>query len=96
MLALDYETLLYRLFNEEKVRLFEPENIEYACSCSRKKIETALRQLGQQELESILQEHGHIEVNCEFCNQQYQFDKIDVEQLLLWDKNIPVDSNTQH
>jgi molecular chaperone Hsp33 len=96
MLELDCETLLYRLFNEEKVRLFDAEAVEFACSCSREKIETVLRQLGRQELESVLQERGHIEVNCEFCNQQYRFDKIDVEHLLLWEKNIPTDSRTQH
>ena len=96
MLELDCEELLYRLFNEEKVRLFDAEPIEFDCACSRQKIESALRMIGREELESFLLERGHIEVNCEFCNKHYRFDRIDVEQLLLWDKNIPADSHTKH
>ena len=96
MLELDCEELLYRLFNEEKVRLFDAEPIEFDCACSRQKIESALRMIGREELESVLLERGHIEVNCEFCNKHYRFDRIDVEQLLLWDKNIPADSHTKH
>jgi molecular chaperone Hsp33 len=96
LLELDCEELLYRLFNEENVRLFDGEPVEFDCSCSRPKIENALRMLGRQELESILHERGQIEVNCEFCNKYYRFDRIDVEQLLRWDKNIPVDTPISH
>ncbi|MBK8816163.1 MAG: Hsp33 family molecular chaperone HslO [Methylococcaceae bacterium] len=80
--SLDCEEMLYRLFNEEKVRLYDEEAVEFDCSCSRLKIENTLRFLGRDELESVLVEQGQIEVNCEFCNKQYRFDRIDVEQLL--------------
>ncbi|MEQ1544295.1 Hsp33 family molecular chaperone HslO [Methyloglobulus sp.] len=96
MLELDCEELLHRLFNEEKVRLFDGEAIKFDCSCSRPKIENALRMMGREELESVLHERGHVEVNCEFCNKHYQFDRIDVEQLLLVDKNIPADPHIKH
>lgn len=96
LLELGCEELLYRLFNEEKVRLYGGEPVEFDCPCSRPKIENALRLLGRQELESILRERGQIEVNCEFCNKYYRFDGIDVEQLLRWDKNIPVDTQVSH
>ncbi len=96
LLELDCEALLYRLFNEEKVRLFDAELVEFDCSCSRPKIENALRMMGKDELEGVLHERGQIEVNCEFCNKHYQFDRIDVEQLLFGYKNIPVNSHTKH
>lgn len=96
MLELDCEELLHRLFNEEKVRLFDGEAIKFDCSCSRPKIENALRMMGREELEDVLHERGHVEVNCEFCNKHYQFDRIDVEQLLLVDKNIPADPHIKH
>lgn len=96
LLALDCEDLLYRLFHQENVRLFDGEPVEFECSCSKTKIENALRQLGRQELESVLFERGQIEVNCEFCNKYYRFDRIDVEQLLLWNLNIPTDSRIKH
>lgn len=96
MLELGCEELLYRLFNEEKVRLFDAEPVAFDCSCSRLKIENTLRMLGRQELESVLQERGQIEVNCEFCNKYYRFDRIDVEQLLHWGKNISADTQIRH
>ena len=92
----DCEDLLYRLFHEEKVRLFDGEPVTFDCSCSRLKIENTLRLLGRQELESVLLERGEIEVNCEFCNKHYRFDKIDVEQLLRGDKNMSAVSQIRH
>ena len=79
---LDCEQLLYRLFHEENVRLYDEEAVTFDCSCSRQKVENALRIVGRDELEQVLNERGHIEVNCEFCNKQYRFDRIDIEQLL--------------
>jgi len=83
MLSLGCEEMLYRLFNEEKVRLFEAEPVEFKCACSQLKIENTLVSLGREELESILQTTETIEVDCEFCGKHYQFDKVDVENLLV-------------
>ncbi|MGJ0485890.1 MAG: Hsp33 family molecular chaperone HslO [Methylomicrobium sp.] len=82
LLSLDCEPLLHRLFHEEKVRLFDAEPVQFECTCSKQKIEYALRSLGRQELEHILEEKGAVEVGCEFCNKQYRFDRIDVQKLL--------------
>lgn len=95
MLSLDCETMLFRLFNEEKVRIFEPEPITFECGCSQKKIETALISLGKKELDSIFLERDQIDVGCEFCGKQYGFDKVDVGNLL---SGYPIEklSKTQH
>ncbi len=82
MLSLGCEEMLHRLFNEEKVRLFGAEPVTFKCACSQLKIEDTLVSLGREELESILQNRDTIEVDCEFCGKQYQFDKVDVENLL--------------
>lgn len=82
MLDLDCETLLYRLFNEEKLRLYAPDPVKFHCGCSHSKISETLAALGRQELEDILSEHQHIKVDCQFCGAHYQFDKVDVESLL--------------
>jgi molecular chaperone Hsp33 len=81
MLTLDSEKILYRLFNQEKVRMFDPETVGFECGCSQQKIETTLVSLGREELERILQEREVIDVGCEFCGAQYSFDNIDVELL---------------
>ncbi len=82
MLTLECEEILHRLFNAEKVRLFEQEPVTFKCTCSKKKIESTLTALGREELESILQENNVIHVDCEFCAEQYSFDSVDIESLL--------------
>ncbi len=82
MMSLDSDEILYRLFNEEKVRLYEPEQIEFSCNCSSQKISGTLLALGRRELDTIFQERDDIEVACQFCGKQYCFDKVDIENLL--------------
>ncbi|HEY9267882.1 MAG TPA: Hsp33 family molecular chaperone HslO [Methylotenera sp.] len=85
LLNLDSETLLHRLFHEEDVRLFEASNTKFFCSCTRTSVANMLRMLGNEEISSILEEQGKIEVNCDFCNTHYQFDKVDAAQLMVSD-----------
>lgn len=96
MLALDSEEILYRLFNEERVRIFKPERVEFECTCSRQKIEATLENIGRDELEAILQERETIEVGCEFCGGNYSFDKVDVENLLSGQRPVEKISETKH
>ncbi|ULR91047.1 Hsp33 family molecular chaperone HslO [Comamonas sp. B21-038] len=97
LLNLDVETILYRLFWEEKLLRFVPEDGEggphFACTCSRERVGNMLRSLGQEESDSILEEQGMIEVGCEFCGQQYRFDAVDVAHLFTERGNDPPASN---
>lgn len=92
LLDLDVETLLHRLFWEEKLLRFPPqqgaEGPKFACRCSRERVGTMLHGLGSTEIESILAERGHIEVGCEYCGQQYRFDAVDAAQLFVPSLNI--------
>jgi molecular chaperone Hsp33 len=92
---LDCERLLYRLFNQEKIRLFDPEPVEFSCACSRANIERTLFAMGRAELEEILNERDVIEVCCEFCGERYCFDKVDVENILSQGTTFQ-DSETRH
>ncbi len=83
LLNLPAETLLTRLFHQEDVRLFAASNTHFYCSFSRDSVAGMLRMLGDAELQSILAEQGQIEVNCDFCNAHYAFDKVDATQLLM-------------
>ncbi|TAM64799.1 MAG: Hsp33 family molecular chaperone HslO [Rhodanobacter sp.] len=77
------EQLLYRLYHEESVRLFEPRPLAFGCSCSRERVTAMLRSLGRDEVEAALAAHGdEIEVICEFCAQRYRFDRVDAGYLL--------------
>ncbi|TFW72995.1 Hsp33 family molecular chaperone HslO [Methylotenera oryzisoli] len=83
LLNLPTETILTRLFHEEDVRLFEASNTKFHCSCSRESVSSMLRMLGNEEITSIIEEQGKIEVNCDFCNAHYSFDKVDATQLMV-------------
>ncbi|UGB37544.1 Hsp33 family molecular chaperone HslO [Frateuria soli] len=84
MLAIAPEQLLYRLYHEETVRMFEPRPLAFGCSCSRERVESMLRSLGRDEVEAALAARdGEIEVICEFCAQRYTFDRIDAEHVLV-------------
>jgi len=83
LLNLPTETLITRLFHEEDVRLFEPSITQFFCSCTRESVSNMLRMLGDEEINNIVEEQGKIEVNCDFCNAHYAFDKIDAAQLML-------------
>lgn len=83
LLASAPEELLYRLYHEESLRLFEPRPLSFGCSCTRERVEAMLRSLGREEVEAALAARdGEIEVICEFCAQRYLFDRIDAEHLL--------------
>lgn len=94
LLNLDSETLLTRLFHEEDVTVFPPEPITFRCTCSRERTAAALIQLGKAELDDIVAEQGQVEITCQFCNQQYRFDPVDVA--MLFQDNPPPDSATHH
>lgn len=81
LLHLTPENILHRLFHEESVTLYEPQTVQFKCDCSRKKVEAGLLTVGYEELISLLEEKGHVETHCDFCNQPYSFDAIDIEQL---------------
>jgi molecular chaperone Hsp33 len=85
LLTLDVETILRRLFWEEKLLRFEPQTgmlgPHFACTCGRERVAQMIRGLGREEAESILAERGDIEVGCDFCGKQYRFDAVDTAQI---------------
>jgi len=85
LLTLDVDTILRRLFWEEKLLRFAPrqgaDGPRFSCTCSRERVGNMLRNLGAEEVESILAERGNVEVGCEYCGQQYHFDPVDAAQL---------------
>ncbi|MBA4109337.1 MAG: redox-regulated molecular chaperone Hsp33 [Leptothrix sp. (in: Bacteria)] len=85
LLTLDADTILRRLFWEEDIILFDPmkglEGPHFACTCSRERVGTMLRNLGREEIESILTEQAQIDVGCEFCGAHYRFDAVDAAEL---------------
>ncbi len=70
---LSHQTLLYRLFHEEGVVVFDPARIRDRCRCSEEKILGVLRSMPE-EARADLAVDGCITVKCEFCSREYKFD----------------------
>jgi len=74
LLDLPMETLLRRLFHEDTVEILGSRPLEFACSCSRERVESMLQSLG--EVEALAAAEDDVaEIRCEFCGQQYRFDR---------------------
>ncbi|MBP1870972.1 33 kDa chaperonin [Ensifer adhaerens] len=73
------ERLLYRLFHERGVRVYQPQAVYDRCSCSREKIRSVLTGLHADDIESTI-EDGLIKVTCEFCSTTYRFEASEVRQ----------------
>jgi molecular chaperone Hsp33 len=73
--------LLFRLFHEDGVRVYDTHPLEARCRCSRERIAGILRLFSPSELEEM-REEGVTTVTCEFCNQSYLFDEADLERLI--------------
>lgn len=81
LLLLSAQEIIHRLYHEEDVRVFEPETVYFRCSCSRERVENMLRTLGVDEVRSVIEDEGSVDVACEFCNHKYHFDAVDAEQI---------------
>jgi molecular chaperone Hsp33 len=80
LLATPDETLLFRLFHEDEVRLVGRRPLRFACSCSRERVEDTLRSLGLDESLAAVRD-GEAEVHCDFCGQAYRFSPPQIEGL---------------
>ncbi|GGA73647.1 33 kDa chaperonin [Nitratireductor aestuarii] len=73
------ERLLYRLFHEHGVRVYDGVDIIDQCSCSHEKVKSILEGFSAEEIQEST-EDGQIRVNCEFCSKLYLFDPKDFPQ----------------
>jgi molecular chaperone Hsp33 len=83
LVELDHKTLLTRLFHERGVRVFDAEPIAFSCSCSRKRTDQTLTQLGRATLQQILEEEEKIVVDCHFCGFKYCYLSTDIDTLFM-------------
>ena len=85
------EALLADSFPSDDVRVFRPKDVTFRCSCSRERVERALRIAGRTEIESILAERIEVVVTCEFCNHRYAFAEAEARAVFA-----PKVSSTRH
>lgn len=95
LLKLPAREILHRLYHQEDIRVFDTRVMSFRCSCSHERVVNMLRLLGSEEVASILEERGAVEVNCEFCNRHYRFDPVDAAQIFATEVMTPA-HKTRH
>ena len=70
--AITAEQVLFRLFNERGVRIFEPQPLADRCRCSDERIRAMLKGFTDEERDDMTVD-GRIEVTCRFCNTRYNY-----------------------
>ncbi len=75
--TLSGERLLFRLFNERGVRVFEPTALADVCRCSAEGVDAMLRSFPPEEVRHMIGDDGMIGVTCEFCSTKRVFNPAD-------------------
>jgi len=73
------ERLLYRLFHERGVRVFDRQPVHETCRCSRERVMGMIRSFSQEERRDMVADDGRIVITCEFCSRRYDLDPAEVE-----------------
>ena len=73
LFELDATEILYRLYNEEEVRLPEVELLSFGCTCSKDRCANALIHIGAEAVRETLEFQNPITMDCQFCSTRYTF-----------------------
>ncbi|MCG7496769.1 Hsp33 family molecular chaperone HslO [Vibrio sp. Of7-15] len=93
LFGLSANDVLYRLYNQETVQLFEPQAVEFFCGCSRERSGAAIVTVSRSEIDDMIKHDGKVSLHCDYCGTSYDFDSVDVAQLF---EEATKDSNTLH
>ena len=75
---LPMETLLFRLFNEDGVRVLDRSAVSAECRCSRERLESTLESFDTKAIAEMADADGNIRASCEFCDVEYVFPMADI------------------
>ena len=76
------ESLLDKVLEGFDVEINEKIPTKFYCNCSRERVEKALISIGRKELNEMIQEGKPIELNCHFCNHNYEFTVEELKEIL--------------
>ncbi|MDQ5985051.1 MAG: 33 kDa chaperonin [Syntrophus sp. SKADARSKE-3] len=75
-------TILEAIFGDTPLHTLEMGALNLACSCNQRRLERVVISLGPAEIASLIEEHGDIDITCEFCRTTYHFEKKELQAIL--------------
>jgi molecular chaperone Hsp33 len=79
--ALPLDDLLFRLFHEDGVRVFQPLHLAPGCGCDADRVRNVLRSFTPEELADMRQDDGGVTATCQFCSRSYRFGRDEIDAL---------------
>lgn len=76
------EMILDHILGEFGLDILETVPTKFDCNCDKARVEKALISIGEKELIDMIEENKTIEVNCHFCNKNYEFTVEELKELL--------------
>ncbi|MGE9552467.1 Hsp33 family molecular chaperone HslO [Erwinia amylovora] len=78
LLGLPANDVLWRLYHQEEVTVYDPQDVRFHCTCSQERCGEVLRTLPEEEVDQIISEDGKIDMHCDYCGSHYIFDAVDI------------------
>lgn len=66
----------------DDAQILETRDIAFHCGCDRQKTEKVLMTLPKKDIEDLLGQDDGITITCNFCNDEYHFDRDDLQKIL--------------
>ena len=76
------EQILEKLLGDMELEINEKIPTEFYCNCDKQRVAKALISVGAKELQSMIDEGRPVELNCHFCNSNYEFSVDELRELL--------------
>ncbi|KGD79524.1 Hsp33-like chaperonin [Tatumella morbirosei] len=81
LVSLSATDVLWRLYHQEEVTVFDPVDVVFKCTCSRQRCGEVLKTVASDEIDQILAEDGQIDMHCDYCGAHYIYDAVDVANI---------------
>jgi molecular chaperone Hsp33 len=75
------EEILGQLLGEENMKILDKLPVTFTCQCSKERIANAIKGLGNEEIQEMIEEDKGATATCHFCNETYQFNVEELENL---------------
>ena len=93
LIDLPANDVLWRLFHQEEVTVYDPQPVQFKCSCSRQRCGEVLKTVSVEEIDAILAEDGKIDMHCDYCGSHYLYDAVDVANIR---NDVPLSNSSIH
>lgn len=76
------EDILTYVLGDMGLEMTEKTPVEYRCNCSKERVRKAIISIGKKDIQEMIDDNKPIEVNCHFCNTNYEFSIDELKKML--------------